>query len=258
MPYYLTKVLPLLLMPIPVALALALLALYFVTKGRRKPSIFCLLTSLLVLWLSSLPTVASRLLRSLEGQHLPVTTENIPTSDCIVVLGGAVEAPLAPRVDIELTDAADRIYQSAKLYRAGKGKTIVVAAGNQPWTRHPVSEAQLIEDLLVEWGVPRQSVVLDTASKNTRENAINAAALMRQHGCQSTLLVTSAWHMPRAVASFKQVGAEVFPVSVDVRFVQGDNDTIAGYIPRADALAMTSQAILEWMGIWVYRFRGWN
>lgn len=258
MPYYLTKILPLLLMPVPVALAAVLLALIFIARGNRKPAVYCLVLSLLVLWLSSLPVVASQLLLSLESQHRPIAVENVPASDCIVVLGGALEPPTPPRADIELTDSADRVYQAAKLYRAGKGKTIIVAAGNQPWARHPVSEAQQIGDLLVEWGVPPDSVVLDTRSKNTRENAINAAALIRQRGCRSSLLVTSAWHMPRALAAFSKVGADLFPVPVDMRLVQEDRGSVAQFIPRADALAMTSQALLEWMGIWVYRFRGWN
>ena len=87
-------------------------------------------------------------------------------------------------------------------------------------------EAQLIRDLLVEWGVSRRSIVLDTASKNTRENAINAAVALQENGCQSSLLVTSAWHMPRAIAAFKRVGVEMFPVSVDVGFVEGDSIVI--------------------------------
>jgi uncharacterized SAM-binding protein YcdF (DUF218 family) len=83
-------------------------------------------------------------------------------------------------------------------------------------------------------------------------------ALMQEAGCQSSLLVTSSWHMPRAVAAFMVLGVNVIPVSVDVRFVQGDSSSIAGFIPRADALAASSQVILEWMGIWVYRWKGWN
>ncbi len=121
-------------------------------------------------------------------------------------MGGSIY----PRVDIELTDSTDRVYQAAKLYRAGKAKTVIVAAGNQPWNEGRVPEAQLIRDLLVEWGVSRPSIVLDTASKNTHENAINAAVALRENGCQSSLLVTSAWHMPRAIAAFKKLGWKCF------------------------------------------------
>jgi uncharacterized SAM-binding protein YcdF (DUF218 family) len=258
MPYYLSKVLPLLFLPVSLSLIAALLTLVFIFKGKRAWSLVSLLTSILVLWVAALPEVAGRLMWSLERQYLPVPTGEIPAADCIVVLGGALGSVIYPRVNVELTDAADRVFQAAALYRAGKGKTIIVAAGNQPWMQDQVPEANLIRDLLQEWGVLPQSVLLDTASVNTRGNAVNAVAFMHQAGCQSSLLVTSSWHMPRAVAAFRVLGVNVTPVSVDVRFVQGDSNSLAGFIPRADALAASSQAILEWMGIWVYRWKGWN
>jgi uncharacterized SAM-binding protein YcdF (DUF218 family) len=260
MPYYLSKVLPLLLLPISLSLIAALLTLVFIIKGKRAWSLVSLLTSILVLWVAALPEVAGRLLWSLERQYVPVPTAEIPTADCIVVLGGALGAAIYPRVEIELTDSSDRVYQAAKLYRKGKAKTVIVAAGNQPWNKGREPEARLIGELLVEWGVLRSSIVLDTESKNTRENAINAAAALQANGCESNLLVTSGWHMPRAIAAFKRVGVEMIPVSVDVGFVEGDSalfTSVASFIPTADALATTSSAIKEWMGIWVYRWRGW-
>jgi uncharacterized SAM-binding protein YcdF (DUF218 family) len=259
MPYYLTKKLPLLVMPVSIAMVIMVLALFFVLTNRRKLSIFSLLTAISVLWISSLPAVAERLLWGLQGQYLPVAIKDIPMSDCIVVLGGSLGRPDYPRVDIELTDATDRIYQTAKIYRAGKAKTVIVAAGNQPWNQHGVPEAKLISELLVEWGVLPQAIALDIASKNTRENAVNAASLLGEYGCQSSLLVTSALHMPRAVAAFRKVGAEMFPVAVDVAsFGGGGLGSLASFIPQAGALATTSAVIKEWMGIWIYRWRGWN
>jgi uncharacterized SAM-binding protein YcdF (DUF218 family) len=245
-------------MPVVVSLFAAVLSLLFIWQRRRVLSVVCLLTAILVLGVSSLPVVAGRLLWSLERQYPPVSVEAIPAADCIVLLGGALGVASFPRVNVELTDAADRVYQSAKLYRLGMGRRIIVAAGNQPWARDLEPEANMIRELLVEWGVPAQSIILDSTSRNTRENAINGAALIRQAGCQSNLLVTSAWHMPRAVASFRAVGVAVIPVTVDVRFVEGGSDPITKFIPRADALAASSQVILEWMGIWVYRWNGWN
>jgi len=258
LPYYLSKVLPLLLLPVSLSLLAALLTVVFIVLGRRGLSLASLSLSILILWISALPGVAGRLLWSLERQHLPVPVADIPASDCIVVLGGVLGFTIYPRVNVELTDAVDRVYQAAALYRAGKGRTVIVAAGNQPWMQDQVPEANLIRDLLGQWGVPARAMLLDTTSVNTRGNAVNAIALMQERGCETSLLVTSSWHMPRAVAAFKVLGVDVFPVSVDVRFVQGDRSSVAGLIPRADALAATSQALLEWIGVWVYRWKGWN
>ena len=64
--------------------------------------------------------------------------------------------------------------------------------------------------------------------------------------------------MPRALGSFRAVGLYVYPVSTDVRAVHPSEYTVMDFLPNAGALAMTSEAIREWMGQVVYRWRGWN
>ena len=258
MPYYLTKILPLLFMPVPLVLLIGLLAAFFVWRGRRAAALVCLFVGIGSLWLASLPPVSSALLSTLQEKHPPTELAAIPKSDCLIVLGGVLGEAEYPRVEVELSETIDRVYQAAKLYRSGKASTIIVAAGNQPWRQDREPEANLIRNLLVEWGVPAAVVKLDATSRNTRENAVNSAQLILEAGCKSNLLVTSVWHMPRAVASFKAVDVTVFPVSVDVKGVQGSSLLATWFIPRAEALAVTSQVITEWMGIWVYRWRGWN
>lgn len=258
MPYYLTKILPLLLMPVSVALGLASIALLLLLKKKQKPAAFSLSSAIMILWISSLPSVSGQLVWSLERQYPAVPSSEVPEGDCIIVLGGILGAHGFPRVETELTEAIDRVYQAARLYRSGKGRTLIIAAGNQPWQKQETAEAERIREILEEWGVDRQSIVLDSSSKNTWENALNSAELVRENGCQASLLVTSAWHMPRAVASFNKAGIDVFPVSVDVHLVSAPAGFFLGLIPQADALATTSDMIHEWMGIWVYRWRGWN
>ena len=257
MPYYLTKILPLLLMPVPVSLLLGLVSLILLLRGRRRPAIASLLAALGLLWAASLPSVAAALLWTLQREYPPVALDSIPAGDCIVVLGGVLGDAAYPRVEVELSEGIDRVHQAARLYRFGKGRRIIVAGGNQPWTQGQEPEAHLIRDLLVEWGVSQEAIRLDPSSRNTRENALNGAKLIREADCHSSLLVTSAWHMPRAVAAFENVGIPVFPVSVDVMGAQGQGRLMMGWIPQVDALAATSQALMEWMGIWVYRWRGW-
>lgn len=256
--YSLSKTLPLFLMPVTVGLGLVLLALVFVIRSRRRPAISCLVSAVLILWIAGLPSFAAWILWSLERQYPPVEMGAIPAGDCIVILGGALGADVYPRVEVELTDAIDRVYQGAKLYRHQKGRTIVVAAGNQPWMEGQTPEAVRIRDLLVEWGVPATSIALDTTSRNTRENALNAATLIQANQCQSSLLVTSAWHMPRSVAAFRKADIAVFPVSVDVKLVQSLDGPFTQYVPRVDALVVSSDAFREWIGIWFYRWQGWN
>ena len=245
-------------MPLGLVLLLGSLALVFMLLGRRRWSGAGGLLAVLVLFISSMPIVAGGLYGRLEARFPPEPLDQIPMSSCIIVLGGAVGLPVPPRQDIELAETVDRVYKAAQLYRLGKGGRIFVAAGNQPWTQPGPSEAALIGELLVEWGVPADAIQLEGRSRNTRENALNLKPMLESASCDRSLLVTSAAHMQRAVASFKALGLYVYPVSTDVRVLQGSEVTLMDFVPDAHALAMTSDALREWMGQKVYEWRGWN
>jgi uncharacterized SAM-binding protein YcdF (DUF218 family) len=255
---YLSKILPLLVMPLSVTLTLAILAVLFLRYEKRLWAMVFLSASVVLLWVASTPIVASALYQRVESTYPAAALEQIPVGDCIVLLGGAVGPPMPPRVDIELNDAIDRVFQAAKLYRAGKGRVIIVTAGNQPWSESRWAEAELIRELLVEWGVPESAVMLEGSSRNTRENAVYSKNIIDAQQCTNTLLVTSAAHMPRAAAAFRSVGVEVTAISTDVRIANVGRLTVGSFIPSAHALAMTSDAIREWIGRWYYSYKGWN
>lgn len=255
---YLSKILPLLVLPIGIVIEFLLIALFLFWVRRRKSAVFFVVAALVVLWTSSMPIVANTVLGRLEQQYPAVGLNGIPVSKCIVLLGGAIEPIRPPRVEINLLDSADRINKTASLYRAGKAGMVIVSGGNQPWSPQLKSEAEETRTLLVTWGVPVDSIVLDETSLNTRENAINSKILLDDLECGTPLLVTSAAHMPRSVASFAIVGVEVFPVSTDVRAVRTLRLTVLDFIPDTQALTMTTNAVREWTGQIIYRFRGWN
>lgn len=255
---YLSKILPLFVMPISVVLILVLAALLLLARGRTRIASGVLVSALGVLWISATPLVAEGLYRNLESRYPPLPLERVPQAGCVLLLGGAVSPALAPRVDVELGEPVDRVYKAAQLYRAGKARMVIVTAGNQPWSLSPWAEADLIRDLLVEWGVPAEAIFLEGSSRNTRENAIFSKNLVDSINCETSLLVTSAAHMPRAVAAFQAVGLSITPVSTDVRVVDKGLPPAMDFLPSAAALAMTSEAIREWIGGAVYRMQGWN
>lgn len=255
---YLSKLLPLMILPIGVVIELTLVALLFLLFGKRKASAAFLVVALVVLWVSSMPIVADSLYGKLEQDFPPVALADIPVRECIVLLGGVVEPALSPRVDVEMMEAVDRVYKAAQLYRAGKGEVLIVTGGNLPWSPFEQPEAESIKTLLLQWGVPVSAIVLEGASRNTRENAVNSAALLEKRGCGRPLLVTSAAHMVRSVAAFEKLGIDVFAVSVDVRVIRKTAVTVLDFLPDADALLMTTDAVREWLGRRVYEWRGWN
>ena len=255
---YLSKILPPLVMPVSIVLILAVVALIMMQRGMKRTAASVLAVAISVLWVSSTPMVAEGLYRGLESRHPEQPLDKVPEADCIVVLGGVVGAPLAPRVEADLGETIDRVYKSAQLYRAGKARSLIVTAGNQPGSQSPWAEADLIRELLMEWGVPKDAIFLEGSSRNTRENAIYSKNLIDSIHCKETLLVTSAAHMPRALAAFRSVNASVIPVSTDVRIVDKDVPNLMDFLPSAGALAMTSEAIREWIGQWVYSLQGWG
>lgn len=254
---YLSKIVPILVMPLFASIVLVVFAL---VVRHRKPRLFIatMLLALAVIWLASMPIMAEYLTQHIESRFPAMPMDEVPNGDCIILLGGSIGAPLAPRVDINLTESIDRVYLTKKLVSAGKASAVIVTGGNQPWSQAQVTEAVLVSELLVEWGVPAEAIYLDGESRNTRENALNSVEIIQKIECNLPLLVTSAAHMPRAYAAFKKVGVETIPVSTDVLAVYKISYSPMDFVPNASALAMTSAVIREKIGQYYYRWRDWN
>ena len=126
-----------------------------------------------------------------------------------------------------------------------------------PWDGRPGQDVQLVSDLLIEFGVRPDAIFQDDASRNTRENAVNSAVIMNAQAWRTALLVTSGAHMPRALAAFRRVGLNVIPAATDIRVVYPFYSSLLDFLPDAGALAQTTDAIKEWIGLAAYRVRGW-
>src|SRR5262249_13615944 len=111
--------------------------------------------------------------------------------------------------------------------------------------------------LLQEWGVPPEAILLEDRSLNTHENAVFSFQILTARQVRRILLVTSAMHMPRAVAAFRKAGFEVVPTPADFRTGWVPLNTPADAWPSADWLLSSELAIKEWIGLLVYKVRGW-
>jgi uncharacterized SAM-binding protein YcdF (DUF218 family) len=200
------------------------------------------------LWIASLPPVATWALSTLEHQYPPKVMAETPVADVAILLGGGVSGPSPPRLEAELNDAGDRVVHAARLYRAGKVRRILVSGGNIPWISSGVPEAEYMREYLVEMGVPADAIEIAGQSRNTAENAREIAALWARGDFTSALLVTSAAHMPRALAIFRAVGLPVVPSSTDVRGTAPAAYTVLDLLPDSDALDQTTRAMREWAG----------
>jgi uncharacterized SAM-binding protein YcdF (DUF218 family) len=210
----------------------------------------------LVVWVPSTAVFSDWIRGTLESRYPPDSVEAAPAADAIVVLGGAVGAPKPPRVHPDLNDSSDRVWHAARLYRADKAPLIIASGGTVPWNDQRFREAPVMQRLLVSWGVPADSVLLESSSANTYGNARFTAELADERGLDRVLLVTSAFHMRRALATFRSAGLNVVPAATDYQVAEGSM-TLLDLLPDAGALAGSTTAIREYVGYWVYDWRGW-
>ena len=112
-------------------------------------------------------------------------------------------------------------------------------------------------DFLVALGVDRSALIIEPLSRNTHENALACLELWRREGFTSGLLITSALHMPRALATFRKEGMALQPASTDALFGSIDEPLPLSILPDSRSLDQTTRALKEWLGLLVYRYRDW-
>lgn len=248
-----TKLLSLLLFPLSQSILLSLMATVLVFFQLRRLAISTLLIAVGWLYLCSTAWFADTLLAGLENDFRPKALSVIPEADAIVVLGGAIRGDTHMGTMPDLGQHADRLLYAAALYKAGKAPMLLLSGGASEDAR---PEAQLMQEALQVMGVPRQSILLERVSRNTQENAQFSATLLNKHELQRILLVTSAFHMPRAVPLFERQGFEVIAAPTDFQRIVSA-PVVPVWLPSVDDLQRSTVAIKEYVGFIVYRWRGW-
>ncbi len=235
---YVHKMLPLLVSPLGLALALLLLALMV---RRRWP----VLGAILVLYAFSTQWVADRLFASVEGPGPKLAAQALPKDDAVIVQRGMLTTPAAVPNGYEWGGAADRFFDGLAAFQAGKAPLLVFTAGKLPWERHASNEGARLVQKAHQLGVPMPSIRLTAPVENTADEAREVAKLLGNK--KRVILVTSAFHMPRAASLFERQGFDVVRFAVDYR-VEERQTTPMTFMPDADALDKSSDAIRELLG----------
>ena len=200
------------------------------------------------LWVWSMPLVAEALGASLESKFADAAVEHLPQADAIVLLGGGMNAATNVCPYPNLCAAADRVWHAARLYKAGKAPLIVPSGTGSDLCEVP---------FLIDLGVPREAIRAEAESRNTEENAKFVADLLKERDRPKALLVTSAWHMRRALLMYRRYAPnlEIVPAACDYEstisrsypFRCGD------LFPDYGALAVSCTIWKEVLGYWWYR-----
>ncbi len=265
MEFLLSKLLPIAVYPLGLALLLQIAGL---AAGRRRAGRWLCGSGLVLLWVAAMPLTARQLIRDLEDQASRLTPDPLPRADAVLVLGGGLRPALPPRRGVEVNEAGDRLLTGVALVRRGLAPVLVVSGGRVGFNAGDAapSEAATAARLAAELGVPAARIVRSDSPRNTGEEAEAVDRLARARGWHSLLLVTSASHLPRSLATFRRrTRLRITPVATDFllpsRQAYGTPTAASvalDLLPSATALELTTQMLKEHLGRLAYRWRGWE
>lgn len=252
--FYLSKIFWFFIQPLNLAIFLLLAGLLAALIGRRRLAATGSVLAFLVLALSAWTSLGAMMLNPLEERfQRPPMPEKV---DGIVVLGGGFEGAInLARGGYELNSSGDRMVETAILARRFPTAKVVVSGGTGALFLEGEGDAATAPRLLTALGVAADRLILENKSRNTYENAVFTKELVTPKPGETWLLVTSAFHMPRAKALFDKAGFATVPWPVDYRTSGKEGIGLFRDNP-ADSLQATTMAIREWIGLFAYWLSG--
>ena len=249
----LEKTLTSLVMPIGLVWVGLITLTYLLLISRQKILGFFSLGCLLAITLGGNQFASNYLAYSLEAPFSQIDIAQIPTLDAVIVLGGGTSSTYNNRAQLSM--AGDRVATAARLYHSGQVKKIICTGSQSfrasPEDLHPREEAKLI---LTEFGIPASAVIL-LKGENTSQEMNSLKSWIPEHinSPQPRIgLITSAWHLKRALRLAKSQGLEFEPIPSN--FISGPvNPSPHWVIPSGDNLATTGRIFKEYLAAIVSR-----
>tara|TARA_A100001011_G_scaffold125620_1_gene132533 strand:+ start:351 stop:1043 length:693 start_codon:yes stop_codon:yes gene_type:complete len=211
------------------------------------------LIGVLILIVCSLPIVSDKLVAYLESNYQLSKPSDIKSADAIVVLSGMIRTINSKDgLDYEFGEASDRIFAGINLFKEEKASKIILTRGKLPWSVG-IPEGEYLKDIVVKNGISENNILLTENVENTDQEAKAIKKLLSINE-PKVILVTSAFHMPRAQIVFEAAGINVVPFPVD--FQKGlSKTTFMSFMPSANALSETSFFVREMIGRTYYNLK---
>jgi len=223
-------------------------------QGRR-----CLAALVLAYWTLSCSAGAALLARTLIGGYRPLeSAADAPGAQAVVMLGGGSKTVQASggRVQIMTYPTVLRALETARVYHL-LGDPLVIISGGITEANAPfgLPESEAVKTAVVALGVPADRVVLESESRNTREEAVTLKRILAQRGIDRFVMVTSPLHMRRSLAVFAAEGLHPVPSAAAL---YGDR-TQAPFplLPTDTSLEIGNAVVYEWSATAYYWWRGW-
>ena len=229
--------------------------LLFRTKdGGRAGKIWVALLVLLY-WVLSTPIMAAAFVDLFTPNLPPVMSKADARGATAIVLLGAgmdVHRSRGASYGAPTRDGSLRVLEAARLHRLLGGVPIIASGG------HGIpqySEARLMAHQLEQLGVPADHIIREERSANTRDHAMLVPPLLKQHGIEQFVLVTSQQHIARALAAFRAVGLSPVPSTPEIYVARGD--LLEMYLPSRTGLYTSDRIVYDLMAWAYYKARGW-
>jgi len=258
--FYLAKGLWFLLQPSTlIALLIGYGAILIWTGWARWGRRFVTIGAILLL-VAGLSPLGNALILPLEDRFPRANLDDPPPPTGFIILGGAEDRLVGTARHVPaLNEAAERMVEAAILARLYPEAKIAFSGGDAGILYQTGNEAEGAETLLTALGVPQDRLILEAKSRDTYENAAFLKEELTRLGelgpGQRWLLITSAYHMPRAMGAFRAAGFDVEPWPVDYR-TRGTADLTRPFDKVSEGLRRVDVASREWAGLLAYWLRG--
>ena len=223
----------------------------------RKPKIgrTCLILALILLFVFGTPFVPDWLVDHLETVY--DAPDAPPHVDTIIVLSGMLDVQASSAEYLEFGKGVERILTGMQLLRQGVGDVLLLTGGSGSLYDQTKHEAVFLRQFAIDFGIPDEKILIEPDSRNTYENAVNTAELMRRHGLTSAILVTTASHMLRSVECFQKIGVQPIPYPVDFMRSPDAKFRLSDLVPNLGNLDHTTRVFHEYIGLLTYMLAGY-
>jgi uncharacterized SAM-binding protein YcdF (DUF218 family) len=251
--FILKKLISRILFPVGLTLSLGIVGvIYWLARPDRRIGPALVIIAGVSLWAFSTPWLASSLITPLEkiaGPYAQPQELALKGIKHIVVLGGSQRNSKLTPADQCGGDTALRVLEGVRLWKGLPGSRLIFAGGSFS-SRIPAAEAMAA--LAEQLGVPRQAMVLETASWDTSDQARILSAKLGQ---TPFALVTSASHMPRSLLLFKAHGSNPISAPCDFTKFAGTGKGFTLFVPQAWGLSLSERAVYEYLGMLYFELR---
>ena len=193
----------------------------------------------------STPIFSDAFFKLVEGNQSRKLIAGIKKADAIVVLSGMLSVHEIEGGEYVEWGDPDRFFAGIELMKASKAPNLIFTGAQMPLGESDRTEGVALADYAAAYGIPYDHIFASGLVANTADEALAVKKLSQGN---KIILVTSAFHMPRAKMLFEKEGFEVAPYRVDFKSLTADSVTFMDYLRHAGSLAKTELGMKELMG----------